>query len=120
MGQNNPFKIFLLLTLSFESFSFRRNAPSKVKNLFKEASTQLKETFKNVSWQEEQKLSILKHKKENIGRLENEEKGHDLELGRLDKELEVMREEMRLLENEEKELMMEAKSQMNLKRKAPK
>ena len=86
-------------------------------NLFKNASSQLKEVFKNVSWQEEQKLSILKHKKENIGRLEKEEKGHDLELERLDKELEDMREEMRLLENEEKELM-ETESQMNLKRKA--
>ena len=74
-------------------------------NLFKNASEQLKETFKNVSWQEKQKQSILDHKKANIARLEKEEKDHDLELERLEKELEVMREEMRLLEKEETELL---------------
>jgi len=81
-----------------------RKAPPKVLNLFKNASSQLKEVFKNVSWQEKQKQSILEHKKANIERLEKEEKGQVLELERLEKELEVMREEMRVLENEEKEL----------------
>jgi len=82
-----------------------RKAPSKVLNLFKNASSQLKEAFKNVSWQEKQKQSILEHKRRNIERLEKEEKYHDLEIGRVEKELEVMREEMKLLENEEKELL---------------
>merc|ERR1712181_73569 len=45
------------------------------------------------------------HKRRNIERLEKEEKYHDLEIEGLEKELEVMREEMRLLENEEKELL---------------
>jgi len=81
-----------------------RKAPPKVLNLFKNASSQLKEVFKNVSWQEKQKQSILEHKKANIERLEKEEKDQVLELERLEKELEVMREEMRVLENEEKEL----------------
>ena len=74
-------------------------------NLFKNASAQLKEAFKNVSWQEKQKQSILEHKKRNIEKLEKEEKDHDLELKRLEKELEVMREEMKLLENEEMKLL---------------
>jgi len=82
-----------------------RKAPSKVLKLFKNASSQLKEAFKNVSWQEKQKQSILEHKKRNIERLEKEEKYHDLEIEGLEKELEVMREEMRLLDNEEKELL---------------
>ena len=89
----------------FSDFFFIRKAPLKVLNLFKDASEQLKETFKNVSWQEKQKQSILDHKKANIARLEKEEKDHDLELERLEKELEVMREEMRLLEKEETELL---------------
>ena len=58
-----------------------------------------------MSWQEKQKQSILEHKRRNIERLEKEEKYHDLEIERLEKELEVMREEMRLLENEERELL---------------
>ena len=74
-------------------------------NLFKDSSVQLKEAFKNVSWQEKQKQSILEHKKANIERLEKEEKDHDLELERLEKELQVMREQMRLLEKEERELL---------------
>jgi len=82
-----------------------RKAPSKVLNLFKNASSQLKEAFKNVSWQEKQKQSILEHKRRNIEKLETEEKYHDLEIEGLEKELEEMREEMRLLDNEEKELL---------------
>jgi len=82
-----------------------RKAPSKVLKLFKNDSEQLKEAFKNVSWQQKQKQSILEHKKANIERLENEEKEHDMELERLEKELVGMREQMQCLENEEKELL---------------
>merc|ERR1719352_1115004 len=74
-----------------------RKAPSKVLNLFKNASSQLKEAFKNVSWQEKQKQSILEHKRRTIEWLEKEEKYHELEIEGLEKELEVMREEVRLL-----------------------
>ena len=73
-------------------------------NLFKDASAQLKEAFKNASWQEKQKDSLLEHKTANIVRLKKEEREGNLELERLEQELEGLRKEMRLLEEEEKAL----------------
>ena len=86
------------------SVTCNRKAPSKVLNLFKDASAQLKEAFKNASWQEKQKDSLLEHKTANIVRLKKEEREGNLELERLEQELEGLREEMRLLEEEEKAL----------------
>ena len=86
------------------SVTCNRKAPSKVLNLFKDASAQLKEAFKNASWQEKQKDSLLEHKTDNIVRLKKEEREGNLELERLEQELEGLREEMRLLEEEEKAL----------------
>ena len=43
-------------------------------NLFKNASAQLKETFKNAFWQEKQNDSTLEHKTANIARLKKEER----------------------------------------------
>jgi len=81
-----------------------RKAPSKVLNLFKDASAQLKEAFKNASWQEKQKDSLLEHKTDNIVRLKKEEREGNMELEQLEQELEGLREEMKLLEEEEKAL----------------
>ena len=86
------------------SVTCNRKAPSKVLNLFKDASAQLKEAFKNASWQEKQKDSLLEHKTANIVSLKKEEREGNLELERLEQELEGLREEMRLLEEEEKAL----------------
>ena len=86
------------------SVTCNRKAPSKVLNLFKDASAQLKEAFKNASWQEKQKDSLLEHKTANIVRLKKEEREGNLELERLEQELEGLRKEMRLLEEEEKAL----------------
>ena len=86
------------------SVTCNRKAPSKVLNLFKDASAQLKEAFKNASWQEKQKDSLLEHKTANIVRLKKEEREGNLELEQLEQELEGLREEMRLLEVEEKAL----------------
>ena len=86
------------------SVTCNRKAPSKVLNLFKDASAQLKEAFKNASWQEKQKDSLLEHKTDNIVRLKKEEREGNLELERLEQELEGLRKEMRLLEEEEKAL----------------
>ena len=86
------------------SVTCNRKAPSKVLNLFKDASAQLKEAFKNASWQEKQKDSLLEHKTANIVSLKKEEREGNLELERLEQELEGLRKEMRLLEEEEKAL----------------
>ena len=86
------------------SVTCNRKAPSKVLNLFKDASAQLKEAFKNASWQEKQKDSLLEHKTDNIVRLKKEEREGNMELEQLEQELEGLREEMKLLEEEEKAL----------------
>ena len=59
---------------SLTSIICNRKAPTKVLNLSKDASAQLKEAFKNASWQEKQKDSILEHKTANIARLKKEER----------------------------------------------
>ena len=74
-------------------------------DLFKDASAQLKSAFKNVAWQENQKQEFLEHTQANTAKLEQEEREVDLELIRLEEGLEMVREEMRLLEEEEKELL---------------
>ena len=81
-------------------------APQNVLNLFKEISGQLKNVFKNLAFQENQKQSILDYKDRMIMKLGQEGKQQDLEIARL-QELQRKR-QVQLKDLEQKELSLRA------------
>jgi len=85
-------------------------APSKVQNLFKHVSSQMKSNLKTLNWQDAQKKSILEHREKEAARLEANERVQQEEEAKLDQQLEQKRQELRKMEELEVQLKANIKS----------
>jgi hypothetical protein len=70
-------------------------APRSVQALFKNANDELKTTFKNLKWQEEQKASIMAHREKVVLKQVEEARRQQQELERLDAQLKQKKKHLR-------------------------